>query len=324
MFWSGGIGDVWIGGIFAILVALVGVWANSGRFHFSGPVHLLLALLYAPLCVVVFNYLPSEWFTNSRSMKIVLLVFVVFVAVEIHRVVLFVFASTRAQPLSPPSAAPAETSTTHNTIESYKTAINEAEGGAKELLYIQHRIAPYFKTDNAINFIASARFGKGSPNFESYTAEHHGRRQAFYRFLADGGVYREIFPRERLLRYVSTGTHADNQWPLPAEEIVMLLTGWKDTLLRYPNFRSAISDESIPIKYHIVDQNLVVLHEPVGKGDVFRLNSVFVHGERTNHSFREDFEIIWSMTPEEWRDANRLSRWITSELIPLAQRRGQS
>ncbi len=326
MFWSGEISDGWIGALAAVVVALVGAWANTGRIQFSGPIHLLMGLIYVPLCIVVINYLPERWFSNALSVKIMVIILTIAISVGAHRGILLVCSRMNKQNKNETRTEagemlPSVTSNTYNTVEKYKTAINEAEGNAEELLYIQHRIAPYFKRNTAIEFIASARFGAGSADYKNYVEEHLGRRQEFYKFLANGGAYREIFPRKQLLKYVSSGTHADNKWPLPADEIVALLTGWRETLLRYPNFKSAISDDSIPIKYHIIDRNLVILHEPVGKGDVYRLNSVFINCEKTNRNFRDDFEIIWSLTDEKWRDAAFLSDWIEAELIPMAGQR---
>lgn len=162
MFWSGEISDGWIGALAAVVVALVGAWANTGRIQFSGPIHLLMGLIYVPLCIVVINYLPERWFSNALSVKIMVIILTIAISVGAHRGILLVCSRMNKQNKNETRTEagemlPSVTSNTYNTVEKYKTAINEAEGNAEELLYIQHRIAPYFKRNTAIEFIASAR-----------------------------------------------------------------------------------------------------------------------------------------------------------------------
>ncbi len=90
----------------------------------------------------------------------------------------------------------------NNSVAEYREAIVQAETEGHEFAYIQWRISPFFKPDDTIGYIAEKRFGEGDPNVDEYFNEHTTRRQVFYQALRGGAIFRELYPRDRLLRYV--------------------------------------------------------------------------------------------------------------------------
>ncbi|WP_420130368.1 hypothetical protein [Longimicrobium sp.] len=209
----------------------------------------------------------------------------------------------------------------NTSVAEYRRAVVKAEAQGKDFAYIQRRLAPYLHKDEALHYIATQRFGAGNPEMEAYVAAHQSRRAAFFSALGAGVRYRELFPRSAIVRYVATGTHSDEMWPLPVSTIIELLDNWREVLLRYHNYYVGISDHALPIKYHVIDAECVILHEPVGKGDDIRLNSLFIYGRDVASIAVKDFDLVWGLIDPEWRDRERIARWISEELVPLANRR---
>ena len=210
----------------------------------------------------------------------------------------------------------------NDSVRRYKDSILEAESGIQMMNNIQWRIAPYFKTDEIIRYIARQRFGDGSPNIEAYLA-----RACKADGLGSQLSLRQTRLCERFIRFrdccstFRTGTHAENKWPLTPDMVRGLLNAWINALNTHENYVVGITALSLPIKYHILNDDRVVIHEPVGEGESFRLNSIILYGHDTAAPFLADFERVWSEIPPEFRNRQSVTSWIEGELIPQADRK---
>jgi hypothetical protein len=303
--------------------------------HLTIPLHGLIVAVYAPLIAISVNMLPSRliegglagWLELALAMSSALSCHAL-LAVG-HR--LMALKRLAVQASSSPTTAivshelPQRTLSGHilvnSSVADYRKAVIAAEGGGRDFAFIQRRIAPYLLSDSMLRLIASQRFGDGHPEMNAYISSHQRRRQAFFESLDSGARYREMFSRQTILHYVKSGTHSEEMWPLPSSAIVDVLKNWRDALLHHPNYYVGISDHSLPIKYHLIDNECLILHEPVGKGDDIRLNSFFIYGKEIGAVVVRDFDVIWGLIDPEWRDRQKIARWIKDELIPLARRR---
>lgn len=329
MLYDGGLlgsGTQWLVGIaIAAFLASIGLNFNSSDLDHEPrwkayAKQVAIALLYLPLIPVLLQCLPGP-LTGTQVLRYVVLPLVAVLAVLLH-VTLYVWRSGTSLRHVPPKGSELAMTSINSTIVAYKKAITAAESNAKELAYIQHRIAPYFLSDSSLLSIAERRFGEGSPDADIYVAQHRARRVAFYAFLGAERTYREVYPRTRLRNYVETGTHADDKWPLTPNEVMDTLLRWAEALERYPSYHVAISDASIPIKYHVIDSEILVIHEPVGRpGDDRRLNSIMTYSKKIGREAMRDFDQIWADTAVEWRNSHTVANWIRSELVPLAATR---
>lgn len=324
-------------------------------FHIS--IHLAFICIYAPTTTVIVNQIPGHKVgTRAYSVSLLLLLLTIFtlfhytIALKSRkdRRIAEIAADFKGLKASladaqretselkdlekardtslrsledvPHKATPARV-LVNRSVADYRSAVVSAESRARESAFIQWRIAPYFKSEDTINYLAQERFGEGSPDAANYRDEHLRRRQAFQDHLLRGDIHREIYPRDRLLSYVKTGTHSRDMWPLPAEQVIDLLNNWRDAIVRHDNYFVAISDESLPFKYHLIDGECIILHEPIGKGDSMRVNSIFIYDPEAANMLLEDFEFVWSQTPPKWRASDQLASWIETDLLPLASRR---
>ncbi|HEY3685715.1 MAG TPA: hypothetical protein VGL93_21975 [Streptosporangiaceae bacterium] len=300
------------------------MWAASSAFEVGGRVHLLLAAGYLPLLPVIADVLPRK-ITPTPLVAYVLLALACVWALSVHLGVVFTVharktAGRAASAVTIEGATPAEVLTFTST-EKYHQAVTELERRGNDFRYVQNRIAPYFLPAAAVEHVARLRFGDGDAQRGHYIESQRNRRTAFFELIGRGATVREIYPRERILRYAQTGTHTGELWPLTPQLMEQLLLEWKDAIQRFDNYHIAIADESIPMKYHVIDENVIVLHEPIGRGDSHRLNSMFAIDAAVGKRFADDFDLVWSLIDPCWRDPDQLGRWIDEELIPLARKR---
>jgi len=321
------------GTAFTSLFAAIGT--QSRPKHMTLPLHALLAAAYIPLILVAVNAIPPKLMAPSWAAWFVLGL-AVFGATTTHSLIAVGYRLVVAQKVRDAAVGPAPSKLVSRelpqrchpayvminaSVADYREAVASAEQAGRDFAFVQRRIAPYLNSDEMLRFIATHRFGAGNAEMNAYVSSHQRRRQAFFACLDSGARYREMFPREAILSYVQTGTHAEEMWPLAPATVVDLLKNWRQTLLQYPNYHVGISDHHLPIKYHLIDGECVILHEPVGKGDDFRLNSVFVYGQQIGGMVAKDFDLVWGLIDPEWRDRQKIARWIKDELIPLARRR---
>jgi hypothetical protein len=331
MLWQGGAfagqGAVLIGTSITALLTLLGIKSQTSISIRAQGMQAVVFFIYAPLLVVAVNALPALLDTTKANSWLVL-VLALATATLVHYSLVSTASHSRASfnlTNKPPvdGAVPAYVKT-HSTTSDYHNSVVALEEGGQDFALVQYRIAPYFLPPEAVEHIAQLRFGAGNPLRDRYIDAQAKRRKAFFQLIARGAQIREIYPRNRLMNYVTTGTHFGELWPLTPDLMERLLREWQRAIVTFPNYTVAIADESIPMKYHVIDGRSVILHEPVGRGDSHRLNSVFILDPTIGSRFAADFDLVWGLIDPRWRDAEHISAWIDDGLIPAAKIRLES
>lgn len=316
------------------ITSLISFLAAIGTQHkpkqVSIPLHIVISGIYLPIIAFGVNRIPLSIISTSTTGWLVLSL--CFLIVAVSHTLIFVLHQNKKRlatksvtisllTLDPPPKAEITYVLANTNVMQYRNAIVSTEEKGKEFAYIQRRIAPYFYPEDVLRLIAKERFGAGNIEMNAYINSNNRRKQAFFNALEAGARYREMFQRELIELYVRTGTHWGEMWPISPNGIVSLLKNWRETLLRHPNYFVGITEQSLPLKYHLINNECLILHEPVGKGDDFRLNSLFIYSAEVGSQVAKDFDIIWGLIDPKWRDRNHIANWIKEELIPLAKKR---
>ena len=333
---SGPIGLLLIGVAATAVLTLCGVIAASVSRQHSWSVHLIVAVIYLPILALVADSLPSSLSLSKAGTWLVFMLGSA-AALLFHACLTFELRLRAEQRQSkgrsrhgdhgpalsrePPENAPLAHALANVSVGAYRDAVVSAEEDAHDYAFVQRRVAPYFNSDDMLRFIATQRFGAGNREADAYVSAHRRRRDAFFASLASGARYREMFERRALLSYVRTGTHSAEMWPLTPDTMLDLLENWRTALREQSNYYVGITDEAMPLKYHVIDNERLVLHEPIGKGDAIRFNSLFVYSRDIAEIVASDFELVWGLIDPEWRDRQRIAAWIQDELMPLARQR---
>ena len=320
-----GVGAVLLGLAVSALITTLGLAAQASELRFSRTVNSLLLVTYAPSILVVVNSLPDSVSPNPQSSYVISILSItagalIHCVVALRRTLKISGARKLAvhQPLK--GAVPAYV-LTHSTTSQYHKSVAAIEERGTDFRYVQYRISPYFLPSAAVAYVADSRFGTGNPLREAYIDAQARRRKAFFQLIARGACVREIYPRDRLLNYIATGTHAGGLWPLTPELMRDLIIEWRNAILTFPNYMVGIADDSVPMKYHLVDEATVIIHEPIGRGDSHRLNSIFILDQEVGRQFATDFDLVWELIDPKWRDPESLRVWIDNELLPTSQHR---
>jgi len=248
----------------AVISLFAAIGTQGHPKHLTLPLHVVIAGIYLPLLAIGVNELPLTFITRPSTAWLVL-VLVALSATCIHGLVVMWRREAVSNPETVDAGAIAELKTIidkrpegsqlgyillNTGVSQYRETVLSAEEKGRDFAYIQRRIAPYFFTDEMLRFIAGQRFGAGNAEMNKYVSAHQRRRQAFFAALDSGARYREMFERRTLLRYVQTGTHAEEMWPLSPSTIVDLLKNWRQALLAHTNYYVGIS--TVPT---LVEQN---------------------------------------------------------------------
>lgn len=328
MLWHGGVfsgpGVFLLGVSVTASLTVGGIWAQASSFTMTRIAHILVIACYLPLLPIVVELLPKA-LAPTRITALLTLILTVALLGSIHIATTRSLRSPSTVIPPPTSIALSETASAyvlaHSSASNYHKSVIELEQKCSDFRYVQYRVAPYFLPAKAVEHVADLRFGTGDAQRERYIKSQEDRRAAFFRLIGRGASVREIYPRGRLLSYVESGTHFADLWPLTPELMQQLLVQWRDAIVHFGNYNVAIADESVPMKYHVLDSEAIIFHEPIGRGDSHRINSLFILDPALGATFAQDFDLIWSLIPPKWRDPSGLAQWIDTELIPLALKR---
>lgn len=192
----------------------------------------------------------------------------------------------------------------------YRDLIGELEASATRIDSFPKRLSVVFKSDRAINQIATQRFGRGSAMIEPYVEEHMLRRKTFHGNLARGAVVREIYAADDLREYLLHGHHGKGV-DLDRDDLAESIAMWQECMQAYPeNYLVAFTAERIPFKYEVVDSRAVVMHEAISGNDRDRLNAFAIVNDEVATAFARDFELVWERTPAADRSLERVMSFI--------------
>ncbi len=187
--------------------------------------------------------------------------------------------------------------------QQYKSLILSAESQATRISRLPKRVSTIFKSDEAVTELAMKRFGKGSSNIDHYVEEHLERKKLQFASLEQGHALREIYSLEELTSYLENGLHGFHIH-LSDASIEETFENWLDAMEHFDHYYVALTSEPLPLKYEIIDANLVIMHEVVGQADAHRINAIAIESKQVARKFQSDFDLIWERTANEYRDTN--------------------
>jgi hypothetical protein len=199
----------------------------------------------------------------------------------------------------------------------YKGLILSAEKGARIICILPKRIHVMFKTPAFIRYTAERRFGVGSEYIQAYEDEHTERKAALYQGLNNGLVIREMHNKKDLISYVNRRTHHDVK-NIEKNHFIDMLNEWKRVLTQYPNnYHVRLTDENIPLKYELIDNKKMVMHESVGSNSRDRLNAIMIESPTVVSKISNDFSQVWERVSQETRSNTSIINFIDTVLLPL-------
>jgi len=199
----------------------------------------------------------------------------------------------------------------------YKELILAAEKNAKTIWLMPKRIHVMFKSNSFIQYLAEKRFGCGSEYINAYINEHNTRKAALYTGLNNGLVIHELHNKKDLISYIKKKSH-NGVGEIENEYFVEMLTEWKRVLKQFPsNYYVRLTDENIPLKYEIIDNKKMVMHESVGLDSRDRLNAILIDNQLIVSKIGNDFSQVWERVKPNYRNNQDVIDFIDGELLPL-------
>ncbi len=185
----------------------------------------------------------------------------------------------------------------------YKTLILTLEREAQRISRLPKRISTIFKSDSAVVELAMKRFGEGSSNIEHYVEEHLERKKMLFASLEEGLVLREIYSLEELTSYYQKGIHGFHI-RMSDDSISQTFANWINAIEQFDHYHVALTSEPLPLKYEVINDIFVVMHEVVGQADAHRVNAISIESMQVAQKFQSDFDLIWERTAKDFRDKN--------------------
>lgn len=202
----------------------------------------------------------------------------------------------------------------------YKKFILEVEKDSKEILLLSKRLSVMFKSEEMIREMAQKRFGEGSPHIMAYKNEHMQRKTSFYKALDDGCKIYEIHNKTELEDYLFSRKHI-GIGQMDYKYILQMLESWKQAMQNYPeSYFVALTEETIPIKYELINKEWMVIHESVGARSDQRMNALFVYSKEAVEEIRKDFFSVWERTDNNYRDRLRIIAWIDKKIREIEEK----
>lgn len=199
----------------------------------------------------------------------------------------------------------------------YKELILDAERDARTIWLMPKRIHVMFKTQAFIHYLAEKRFGVGSEYIQAYEDEHIDRKAALYRSLNNGMVMHELHNKNDLISYIKKKTHpgVDN---IEKQHFIDMFNEWKRVLNQFPSsYCVRLTEENIPLKYELIDNKKMVIHESVGSDSRDRLNAIMIENQTIVKRISNDFLQIWERVPANHRNNSSVVDYIDTILLPL-------
>jgi hypothetical protein len=207
--------------------------------------------------------------------------------------------------------------------DDYKDLILDAEKDAKKIWMMPKRITVMFKSDAMIKEMATARFGdEGSKYFNPYVLEHTQRKASFLTSLTKGGIFYELHNEDDLIAYIKSKSHIGVDG-IGNQHLIDMIMEWRRYLSAYPHhYFVRIINEKIPIKYEIIDNKKLIIHESVGADSGGRLNAIMIDSPSVVSKISSDFSNIWERAPKDKRTNESVIKFIDDVLLPMLNGQG--
>ena len=238
-------------------------------------------------------------------------------------------ASIILEPAAHRLQAAVEGSRDHGPIEivtrsdEYNAKVALLEQRASRVDKTIHRLNTVFKPEELAVTVAEQRYGPQSEMGASYIAAHASRRAAFFEKLRSGALHhREICSKSLLETWISNPKHTGVD-VIPRPLIYQQIRSVIDTLHRFPrNYSLALSDALHPFLYAVFDNDVVVVHEAIGRMDIHRVNAIFIRQSDAVSAFSSEFELLWQSIPVSERDNTAVAAWLEETVARTSREEG--
>lgn len=198
----------------------------------------------------------------------------------------------------------------------YHLGMIRSERLASRIDRIPPRLSIVFKPEHVVAATAKRRYGETSVFGLQYIMEHQERRQAFFDGLANGRTYREVYNEHELKEYFTRGSHSQDSLDEPA--LAACLREWVRAIEEHQgNYSVAITEQPVPHRYAILDQDVVAFHQTVGRYADTRIGSYFISGIEAVAAWTRDFHSIWETTGPDRRSVPWILDWVESHFGQL-------
>ena len=116
-------------------------------------------------------------------------------------------------------------------------------------------------------------------------------------------MLREIYSLEELTSYYQKGIHGFHI-RMSDDSISQTFANWINAIEQFDHYHVALTSEPLPLKYEVINDIFVVMHEVVGQADAHRVNAISIESMQVAQKFQSDFDLIWERTAKDFRDKN--------------------
>ncbi|SFR57187.1 hypothetical protein [Litoreibacter janthinus] len=200
----------------------------------------------------------------------------------------------------------------------YHSKVAAVEEHARQVDKIVKRISIVFKSEEHIRYIASARYGENSKQYQTYVNSQLSRRDSFMTRLRDGRFeQRELCSLDGFLAHLREPTHAGVD-QISKSFIISQVENLIQVLEEFDGrYSLGLTRSRLPFRYSIYDDKSVVMHEAVGAADLHRINSMFVTDNRAVEAFQQEFDYLWSMAEPTMRSNKDVVEFLKHEIANL-------
>ncbi len=203
-----------------------------------------------------------------------------------------------------------------------------SEGNATHIEAMPKRVHVIFKSKEFVELIARHRYGISGEGYGPYIDFHEKRKKILEEGLKQGMLIEELHNIDSLVNYCKNRQHNGVDIPLDPKYFRDMLRRWKMLLIasiRMPikcKYYVRLTSKDIFLKYEIIDDNIVLIHEPVGSRSKTRLNALMIQGtavtQRVERDFRERWEhqCIDEVNAIDYRDNKSVIKFIDEKLFP--------
>jgi hypothetical protein len=321
--------NIFSGAALAIVVTLLVALIVPLGYHYSQPaenrpeVHRRFVALATYASAILIGYLVADidqGVFHQRSVWFVLVSGVILLLLSATLLVDFMERAGRVSEAPAGSGLaglPADHVAVCSSSADFARVILSVEREATRVDRMTKRVSAIFKDPDAVEAIASERFGPGSTQASAYRDEHSERHRLFIERLAQRHLMcREIYQRQELLAYARTRVHGIDI-VLDKHILRRTIETWASCIEKYEGYHVALTEDPIPLKYQIFNGKTVVLHEAAGSLDGQRLNAIVIEGEAALSAFQADFDNVWDRIPVPLRSKQPIIEFIENELLPL-------
>ena len=199
----------------------------------------------------------------------------------------------------------------------YQDILINSEKGANTIRLMPKRLSVMFKSQEMIEYIAESRYGRESEYFKVYVDIHDERKKSFHDALIGNTKIYELHNKNELIKYIKNRKHAGVD-EVQKKYLLEMINEWKRIISTYhESYHVRLTDERIPFKYEIINDDRLIIHEVVGMKAKGRFNGLMIQDADSVKRVKNDFDLIWGNVDREYIGYQNIINWIDVTLLPL-------